>query len=122
MDEMHSPAVAEQLRDRGYDVLAVKERPELIGLSDAHLLAAATRDRRALVTENVKDFAVRHKRVTTGGDQHGGLVFTHPRRFPRASRNHVRVLGDALAQFVDQQASALREIASFVWWLEGPRK
>jgi hypothetical protein len=122
LDEMHAPAVAVELRRKGHDAVAVKERPEMIGLPDRELLVAASADRRALVTENVKDFAVLHKSMTTAGKQHAGLVFTHPRRFPRHARNHVAMLADALAQFVDAQAGTLRAVESFVWWLEAARE
>ena len=33
LDEMHAPAVAARLRDRGHDAVAVKERADLIGLT-----------------------------------------------------------------------------------------
>lgn len=118
LDEMHAPAVAVELRACGYDAVAVKERSELIGVTDHDLLVAATEDRRAVVTENIKDFAPLHQRLTAAGEHHGGLVFTHPRRFPRSARNHVRVLSDALAIFIDEQTSTLGDVQSFVWWLD----
>lgn len=118
LDEMHAPAVAAALRARGYDAVGVKERPELIGLVDRELLVAATAEGRAVVTENIKDFAALHKYETAAGEHHGGLVFTHARRFPRAARNHIHVLTEAVGQFVDEQAAALRGVDSFVWWLE----
>ena len=95
LDEMHAPAVAEQLRDLDFDAVAVRERPAWIGLCDEDLLAAA--GGRVLVTENVKDFAVLHRRWEAAGQAHAGLVFTHPRRFPRAAGNHARRLAQALA-------------------------
>lgn len=122
LDEMHTPAVAVQLRAHGRDAVAVKERAEMIGLTDRELLGAATAEGRVLVTENVQDFAAIHKVMTAAGEQHSGLVFTHPRRFPRHGRNHVPVLVDALAQFVDTNARVLRDVESFVWWLETPRR
>lgn len=118
LDEMHAPAVAVRLRDSGYDAVAVKERPELIGLADQDLLTAATAQGRVLVTENIKDFSALARRSTAADERHAGIVFTHPRRFRRAARNHVRILSDALAQFVDAKAGSLRDVESFVWWLE----
>ena len=38
LDEMHAPRVAARLRERGHDAVAVKERAELIGMSDEDLL------------------------------------------------------------------------------------
>ena len=118
LDEMHAPSVAARLRAGGHDAVAVKERPEMIGLADRELLVVATAESRALVTENVKDFAAMHKSMSVAREKHAGLVFTHPRRFPRHARNHVAVLADALAQFVDTKTSVLRDVESFVWWLE----
>jgi len=122
LDEMHAPAVAIQLRARGHDVVAVKERPELIGLADRELLASAASDGRAVVTENVKDFAALHKSMTAMHEKHAGLVFTHPRRFPRHARDHTGVLVDALAGFLDLHTSTLHDLDSFVWWLESARE
>ena len=122
LDEMHAPAVAVELRARGHDVVAVKERPELVGLADPDVLTVATREGRAVVTENVKDFAILHQRLTAAGAHHAGLVFTHHRRFPRAARNHVRGLSEALAVFLETQSVALRDVESFAWWLDNPRR
>ena len=118
LDEMHAPSAAALLRDLGHDAVAVKERADLIGFPDEDLLRSATAEGRAVVTENVKDFAVLHRRITAEGRRHMGLVFTHPRRFPRAGRNHVRVLAEALAMFLSQHGSTLSDAESFVWWLE----
>ena len=118
LDEMHAPSAAALLRDLGHDAVAVKERADLIGFPDEDLLRASTAEGRAVVTENVKDFAVLHRRITAEGRRHMGLVFTHPRRFPRAGRNHVRVLAEALAMFLSQRGSTLSDAESFVWWLE----
>jgi hypothetical protein len=122
LDEMHAPAVASELRVRGYDALAVKERPELIVVSDRELLVAATAEGRTVVTENVRDFAALSQQWAAAGDQHAGLVFTHPRRFNRAARNHVQTLSRALGLFVDEHASTLEQVDSFVWWLERPKR
>ena len=111
-------AVAGRLRDRGHDAVAVKERADLSGLTDEDLLRAATADGRSIVTENVKDFAALHRSVLAAGHQHSGLVFTHPRRFPRSAGNHASVLADSLALFVDEHGSMLGDVQSFVWWLE----
>jgi nucleoside-diphosphate-sugar epimerase len=118
LDEMHAPAVAERLRAMGHDVVAVKERPELIGRADADLLAAAAAEGRAIVTENVKDFAVLHRLWAAAGQVHAGMVFTHPRRFPRGAGDHIRRLGDALARFLDDVAASLRRAEPFTWWLD----
>ena len=118
LDEMHAPRVAARLRDRGHDAVAVKERAELIGMSDEDLLRAATIDERAVVTENIKDFAPLHQYISAAGKQHSGLIFTHPRRFPRSTPGHVQVLADALGAFLSAHGPMLDDLGSFVWWLE----
>ena len=118
LDEMHAPAVADVLRGREIDAIAVTERDDLRGLSDADLLQAATAERRTVVTENIKDFAVLSQQISAGGEEHSGLVYTHPRRFPRSAPNHVHMLADALTEFVNRHAPGLGGMDSFVWWLE----
>ncbi len=118
LDEMHAPRVAARLRDRGYDAVAVKERAELIGMSDEDLLRAAAADERAVVTENVKDFAPLHQYLSAAGQQHSGLILTHPRRFPRSAPDHVRVLADALGALLVEHGPMLDDVGAFVWWLE----
>ena len=120
LDEMHGPAVAALLRDRGHDAAAVKERPDLIGLPDEDLLQAATAESRAIVTENVKDFAVLHRYILASGQRHSGLILAHARRFPRSAPNHARVMADALAPLLGERGYILDGIDSFVWWLQRP--
>jgi predicted nuclease of predicted toxin-antitoxin system len=52
LDEMYAAAVAEQLRRRDHDVIAVAERADLRGSTDEDLLAWARIEDRALVTDN----------------------------------------------------------------------
>ena len=85
LDEHFSPQVAVQLRLKGHDVVAARAAPELHGLADDALLAHATAQRRALVTENVADFAELHGAAIVTGRRHYGLIFTSPRRFPRTT-------------------------------------
>jgi hypothetical protein len=118
LDEMHAPHVATRLRARGLDVVAVKERPDLVGLADEDLLVVAAAEGRVLVTENVKDFGALSLRWAVAGRQHAGLIFTHPGRFPRGGRNHVSRLTDALAGFIREQESWLGDGESLVWWLK----
>jgi len=118
LDEMHAPRVAARLRDRGHDAVAVKECAELVGMSDEDLLRVAAADERAVVTENVKDFAPLHQLIAAAGQRHSGLIFTHPRRFPRSAPDHVRVLADALGAFLVEHGPMLEDVGSFVWWLE----
>ena len=118
LDEMHAPAVAARMRHGGHDALAVKERADLIGLADEDLLRAAKADGRAVVTENIKDFALHHRRISASGLSHSGMVFTHARRFPRSAPNPVPVLANSLSVFLVEHGAMLSKVESFVWWLE----
>jgi hypothetical protein len=73
---MLSPTVAHELRARGYDVQAVAGHPEREALSDPDVLALARADKRAVVTNNVRDFRPLHvESVTPGGSGHYGMIF-----------------------------------------------
>ena len=56
LDEMYSPTVAIQLRQRGHDVSAVVELTDLRTAADPVIFAAAQRELRVVVTENVRDY------------------------------------------------------------------
>src|SRR5262245_48246845 len=108
---MYPPAAADRLRRRNIDTLAVKERADLSGLSDRELLAFAAADRRVLVTENIADFA-----VLARSEEHVGIVFCHPRRFPR-DPDHVQRLTSALALLSKAAPPGLGS-QPLQWWLE----
>lgn len=116
LDEHFSPEIARQLRNRGHDVVAARERSELHGLNDRDLLGIARTERRALVTENVVDFVELHRESIVRGDRHFGLIFTSPRQFPRTRRatgKLVRALDTLLALHARTDA-----LLDQVWWLE----
>jgi hypothetical protein len=56
LDEQISGKVAERLRGRGHDVIAVTDEPDLRGMLDPDLFEIAQEQRRALVTYNRPDF------------------------------------------------------------------
>jgi hypothetical protein len=79
---MFTPVIAEALRRRGHDVIAVAAVAELRSLTDAELYAFAKREGRRLVTENVKD----SRRLLMQDEESGrpGVLFTSSRSFPRS--------------------------------------
>src|SRR5258708_2697938 len=53
---MFSDTIAQQLRAKGHDIIAVVADPALVSLPDDQILAHAAAAGRALVTANIKDF------------------------------------------------------------------
>jgi Domain of unknown function (DUF5615) len=85
LDEHYSIRIAEELRGRDHDVVAVKERRELIASSDLELWAAMQIERRALLTENVADFMPLIQQAAAAGEDHWGIVFSSSRSMPRGA-------------------------------------
>ncbi len=76
LDEMLSPAIARELRARGHDAEAVAGHPDREALSDPEILALARAERRAIVTNNLRDFRPLHtEAITPGGLGHYGMIF-----------------------------------------------
>jgi Domain of unknown function (DUF5615) len=99
LDEHYPPEIAEQLRGRGHDVIAVKERPHLIGRSDRVQFAGSRDERRAIVTEDVGDYRPLLASAVRRGERTFGLLCVNPRRFPRR-RGEVGRLIAALDAFL----------------------
>ena len=83
LDEMLAPRIAEQLRRRGHDVVAVAERPGLCSIPDDDLLANAFDEGRVLVTMNVGDFARIDAAWKSQGRAHAGLLLVPSAAFPQ---------------------------------------
>ena len=86
LDEMWAPALAQELRDRGHEVVAVAERPDLRGMPDEAILEAAQAAGWVIVTENVVDNRPLAADAMRAGRTHPTLIFTSNRAYPRASR------------------------------------
>ena len=82
---MLPPSVARALRERGHDVEAVVERPNLRTRPDLAILAAAQSEGRVVVTEDSGDFLRRAIAEAAAGRPHPSLVLTSNRRFPRGN-------------------------------------
>jgi len=96
-------------------VIAVTERDTLLALPDLELLMVAASERRAIVTENIRDFAVAHRWYFDSGKQHCGIIFTERRRF-RRSRASQGMLIRALADFLDAHPGE-DDLRDQVFWL-----
>lgn len=107
LDEMYPPAVAEQLRARGHDVVSVHD-PEyrrLEGAPDEEVFAAALAEERALVTENVPDFRRLEAAALARGEAHATLVFTSNRQFPRGEPGTTGRLVEALHTLMTERST-----------------
>ena len=116
LDEMYPYSIAEQLRGRGHDVVAVTERPGLRGAPDRDVFAVAQEEGRALVTDDI-GFRSIDSEHRARGETHHGLVLTSNRRFPRGQPRTVGRLVRALDRFLSGEATALAESPSFTHWL-----
>jgi hypothetical protein len=103
LDEMLSAGIAEQLRGKGHDVLAVVADPALTALPDDQILAHAACSGRALVTANIKDFMPLDARYRASGQEHAGLVLVPAKTFPQ-DRTYTAAITSALAILLDQPA------------------
>lgn len=83
LDEMLSPAIAEQLCAKGYDVQAVAANPEYSGLADEEILIGATEAGRSLVTANVRDFVPLYARYLAADRSPVGLILVSSKTFPQ---------------------------------------
>jgi hypothetical protein len=115
LDEMLPAALAEALRERGVDVSAVQERPELRGLADPDVFAVAQREGRAIVTYNREDFFALDRQYRDEGRDHHDVVIVHPRRFPQGAVTLAHLI-TAIALF----HGAPPAYPAFVHWLQAP--
>lgn len=119
LDEHFSQLVARRLRDEhGHDVVAVTERPDLVGLSDEALFEVARAERRALVTENAADFMPLVRSATASGSPHAGLIVTSHRAFPR-SKDSIGSLVVALDALLSSHLSDDSLVDRVTWLSSG---
>jgi Domain of unknown function (DUF5615) len=115
LDEQLSPQIAALLRKRGYDVVAVADGTELIGSSDRVLLEVASDERRAVITNNVKDFRPLAAEPLARGQTHGGLILVPSSR--TRTRASVERLADAIERVLRNHPD---ELVSSEQWVSPP--
>lgn len=116
LDEHYPPSIAEQLRARGHDALAVQEEASLRGMLDPEVFAEAQRRNCAVLTENAADYMILDAEYRTRHLAHWGLVFTSNRTFPRGKAATVGALVKALDELLRKAVSEDR--SSQVIWLQ----
>ena len=101
LDEMFSDTIAQQLRAKGHDVLAVVADPSMVSLPDDQILSRAAATGRALVTANIKDFMPLDAQYRAAEQAHAGLILVSARTFPQ-NRSYTTAVTSALAALLDQ--------------------
>lgn len=115
LDEMLSPAIARELRSRGHDAEAVAGDDDRESLSDPEVLALARSERRALVTNNLRDFRPIHaEAVAPGGAGHFGIIFM-PGSY-RRTRDDTGRIADGLEALILQYPGE-QDLANGEAWL-----
>jgi hypothetical protein len=114
LDEMYSARLAEVLRAAGVDVRTVVDLG-LAGSSDPEVFAAAIVDGRALLTENVADFARISAEHVSAGQHHPGVLIALSSRFSRRAAG-IEHLATAVRDIADQQ------LTDRLVYLEAPSK
>jgi Domain of unknown function (DUF5615) len=101
LDEMFADTIAQQLRAKGHDVLAVVADPSLVSLPDDQILSRAASTGRALVTANIKDFMPLDAQYRAAEQTHAGLILVSAKTFPQ-NRSYTSAVTSALAALLDQ--------------------
>lgn len=113
VDEHLSPTIADELRQRGHDVVSAAQ----VGLRqqpDAAVFASAVGQGRTIVTANYADFRALHHVYLSRGERHWGVVFV-PRRFSLAEAGFGRLIG-ALERLMNEhpQDDALEGVETWL--------
>jgi predicted nuclease of predicted toxin-antitoxin system len=114
LDEHYANKIAVQLRAAGYEAVTVSER-RLNGTDDEPLLALASSENSALLTNNARDLLPIVARWTTSGQDHCGLLLTSDSSMPRgkdAIGLHFRTLSELM-----QANPGARALENQVRWL-----
>lgn len=116
LDEMFSPRLAEQLRARGVDCIAVAEDVVLSSEDDPVVLEAALAAGRVLVTNDVVDFERLRTERSANDQPVPPLIYTSETAFPR-NRKFIGRLLEALEYAASHR---LVHTTGGVLWLAPP--
>ena len=116
LDEMFSPRLAEQLRARGVDCIAIADDVVLSSEDDPVVLEAALTAGRVLVTNNVVDFERLRTQRSANDQPVPPLIYTSETAFPR-NRKFIGRLLEALEYAASHR---LVHTTGGVLWLAPP--
>jgi uncharacterized protein DUF5615 len=111
---MYHPAIAQRLRARGHDAVAVVERADLREAPDEDLLKLATSEGRALLTEDAADLLPIFEAMLSTGERTAGLLISSPRSMPRGKET-VGVFVRALHTFMTAHPGDMALRDRVVW-------
>jgi predicted nuclease of predicted toxin-antitoxin system len=114
LDEHYANEIAVQLRAAGYEAVTVSER-RLNGMADEPLLALASSEDSALLTNNARDFLPIVSRWATSGQDHCGLLLTSDSSMPR-NKYSIGLYVRTLSELVQANPSP-RALENHVHWL-----
>jgi predicted nuclease of predicted toxin-antitoxin system len=114
LDEHLSPAIADQLRARGHNVVTVAEAG-LAGMTDERVLAWAVREQRAVVTNNIRDFRLLHADSLRASSPHFGIVLVTTGKYS-LRRDSLGPLVSALDRLLlrSPATDALQDVEHFI--------
>jgi predicted nuclease of predicted toxin-antitoxin system len=118
LDEHFDERLARLLRDLGFDVVAAVSRG-LSGTADEGVLGDAAGDRRAVVSNDLRDFVRLARRWAEAQQEHFGIILVSEASIPRKPRYVGRYV-DALAEFCSAHQGD-NELLNQVHWLHAPR-
>lgn len=113
LDEMLSPRLAEQLRARGHDVVAVADLPLSLGASDEDVLLIASAQGRAVVTRDLGDYRGLARAAARVGSSHAGVLLVSDRTFPEANPRTIGRLFTSLLALLEADT----DIEGREYWL-----
>ncbi len=114
LDRHFPDGIAVALRGRGFDAESVQGRPELVQLTDRLLFVRAAQEGRAIVTEDRADFGRIVQDPPDEVDQHAGVVFVSPTRFPRRPSTYPQLI-EALAALLEANTGEHALVGSIRW-------
>ena len=114
LDEHYADEIAIQLRAAGHDAVTVSELG-IKGTDDESLLRFACSERRALLTNNARDFVPMTVQWAASGEEHYGLLLTSDASMPRGKAGIAHYVATLTALMATN--SATDSLVGQVRWL-----